>query len=143
MVQKDLKCEQSDLAATHHSEGSFQMKQLSSLKMLIAILLLANVHMKANAETEGEKSRGELLYSTHCIACHTTHVHWREQRLAQDWASLKKQVGRWQSNTALGWSDEDIEAVSKYLNALYYHFPGEVPEKSISLRKPAVHQRRQ
>lgn len=32
--------------------------------------------------------RGELLYNTHCVACHSTKMHWRDQRLATDWKSL-------------------------------------------------------
>lgn len=28
------------------------------------------------------QSRGELLYTTHCIACHTTEMHWRDRRAA-------------------------------------------------------------
>jgi mono/diheme cytochrome c family protein len=102
------------------------------LKTLMLPCILAGVCISVHAESETEKSRGELLYSTHCIACHTTHVHWRDQRLATDWAGLKKQVNRWQNNAGLRWNNEDIEAVSKYLNTLYYHFPAD-QEKTISL----------
>lgn len=77
--------------------------------------------------------RGEMLYKNHCIACHTTQVHWREQRLAKDWASLRVQVRRWERNTGLSWSDEDVEAVSRYLNQLYYEFPDTPRDKTISL----------
>ncbi|MGZ5033851.1 MAG: hypothetical protein ACXWAC_11695 [Usitatibacter sp.] len=70
----------------------------------------------------GEPS-GELIYSTYCIGCHTTQVHWREKRLATDWASLKFQVRRWQQNAGLGLGEDDVAAVARYLNGLYYHFP--------------------
>ncbi|SCK13544.1 hypothetical protein VAR608DRAFT_0801 [Variovorax sp. HW608] len=68
------------------------------------------------------QSRGELLYTTHCIACHTTQVHWRDRRLATDWNSLRAQVTRWQGVGSLSWSDEDIGAVTQYLNERYYGF---------------------
>jgi hypothetical protein len=68
------------------------------------------------------QSRGELLYTTHCIACHTTEMHWRDQRVATDWTSLKFQVRRWQDAVSLGWSDADVLAVSRYLNQSIYHF---------------------
>ena len=71
----------------------------------------------------GAQTRGELLYSTHCIACHTTQVHWREQKLATDWRSLQAQVARWQAVGALGWSDQDISEVTGYLNERFYGFP--------------------
>lgn len=66
---------------------------------------------------------GELLYSTHCVACHTKIIHWREKTLATDWHSLKSQVHRWQSNIGLDWSEDEITDVTRYLNAAYYHFP--------------------
>ena len=80
-------------------------------------------------------SRGELLYSTHCVGCHTAQVHWREKRLASDWASLRTQVSRWQANTGLAWSDNDIATVTRYLNDLYYRFPA--PGSPLALRRPS------
>jgi hypothetical protein len=68
------------------------------------------------------QSRGELLYTTHCISCHTTQMHWRENRAANNWASLKVQVQRWQGAASLAWSDGDILDVSRYLNESIYHF---------------------
>ena len=68
-------------------------------------------------------SRGQLLYDTHCIGCHTMQMHWRDQRLARDWATLKGQVQRFQGINNLGWSDEDVDAVTRYLNDTVYRFP--------------------
>ena len=68
-------------------------------------------------------SRGELLYSTYCIGCHTTQIHWREKKLATDWGSLKSQVRRWQENVAPGIAEEDSAAIARYLNDRCYHFP--------------------
>lgn len=68
------------------------------------------------------QSRGELLYTTHCIACHTTKMHWRDQRQATDWPSLIVQVQRWQANAALGWNDDDVAAVAHHLNDTIYRF---------------------
>jgi mono/diheme cytochrome c family protein len=68
-------------------------------------------------------SRGALLYSTHCIACHDSQIHWRDMKLATDWPSLKAQVRRWQASALLGWKEDDIIEVTRHLNALYYRFP--------------------
>jgi mono/diheme cytochrome c family protein len=75
------------------------------------------------AQAPPPDSRGELLYRTYCIGCHTTQVHWRGKALASDWAGLVAQVERWQRNAKLGWSGADVDAVARYLNAAYYRFP--------------------
>jgi len=54
--------------------------------MLFAVsALLCDV---ALADPTHSLSRGELLYSTHCIACHTAQVHWRDKKQATDWELL-------------------------------------------------------
>lgn len=68
------------------------------------------------------ETRGELLYSLHCKSCHTSKVHWREEKLATNWSSLKAQVVRWQSNIGLDWGEDEITDVTHYLNATYYYF---------------------
>ena len=70
--------------------------------------------------------RGRLLYETHCIACHTTQMHWRDKRVVQDWASLLGQVGAWQARAKLGWNEADIRAVAEHLNATIYRL-GDAP----------------
>jgi len=60
------------------------------------------------------QSRGELLYTTHCIACHSTQVHWRDQRRATDLASLKEQVTYWQGRALLSWTENDIAEVTRF-----------------------------
>lgn len=84
-----------------------------------ACMLIGTALMGASASAQ---TRGELLYETHCIACHTTQVHWRDRRLATDWNSLQAQVVRWQAAGALNWSDEDIAAVTQHLNDRFYGF---------------------
>jgi mono/diheme cytochrome c family protein len=74
--------------------------------LLLALLLQAALPLRAQSPAIAATSRGELLYTTHCIACHTTQLHWRDRRLVTDFASLVAQVGRWQKNTGLGWSGE-------------------------------------
>ena len=77
----------------------------------------------ARAGSATPASRGQALYSTHCIACHNTQVHWRDAKLASDWPSLKAQVLRWQAIAALGWSEADVVEVARYLNDSIYRYP--------------------
>jgi hypothetical protein len=86
-------------------------------------VVLMSACMAASGESRGTvDSRGVLPYSTYCVSCHTTQVHWREKKLATDWTSLKIQVRRWQRNAGLELSENDVAAISRYLNDLYYHF---------------------
>lgn len=68
------------------------------------------------------QSRGEMLYATHCIGCHSTQMHWRDKRAATDWAGLKAQVRRWQDANSLGWGEADILEVARHLNETIYRF---------------------
>ena len=57
---------------------------------LVAILMaLSGLGAGAHAQTVPEVSRGELLYANHCIACHTTQVHWRRNKAATDLQTLR------------------------------------------------------
>lgn len=84
----------------------------------LAAALLAAVAVPAAAQ-----SRGELLYTTHCIACHNTQVHWRARKQVVDWPSLRAQVRAWQATAQLAWTDDDIQQVAVYLNDAHYRFP--------------------
>jgi mono/diheme cytochrome c family protein len=89
---------------------------------LVLLLVLFASFANADAKPARDSTRGELLYTTHCIACHSERVHWRDAKLVADWASLEVQVRRWQEVQALNWSKRDITEVARYLDDLYYHF---------------------
>ena len=105
------------------------------LRLLIAAATAAIVTAApaALAQTVAPQT-GEALYNMHCSACHTTQIHWRDNKLASNWAGLRTQVRRWQGNQNLNWSDSDIDAVSRYLNTLYYHYPAD--EGVVGMRVP-------
>lgn len=84
-----------------------------------AVIGLALVASTAQAATD----KGELLYGTHCIACHQREIHWREKSVVRDWSSLIAQVERWQRYGKLNWEPADVAAVARYLNALHYRLP--------------------
>ncbi len=98
----------------------------SMIRRLAACLFaLATLHpLQAMAQTSAPASptRGELLYTTHCIACHSTQMHWRDKRLATDWPSLQAQVRRWQREAKLGWTEDDILEVTRHLNDRIYRY---------------------
>ena len=72
---------------------------------------------------DAAQTRGQLLYDTHCIKCHTSQIHWRAANAARDWTMLRAQVQRWQAQAGQSWSDDDVDEVVRYLNDTIYHFP--------------------
>ena len=81
------------------------------------------------------QDRGELLYTTHCVACHTEQLHWRDKRQAVDWPSLAAQVRLWQATGALGWSEDDITQVTRFLNEAYYRFAPPLMPQALAWRR--------
>jgi mono/diheme cytochrome c family protein len=93
-------------------------------KPIFALLLAALAGLaRAEAPRTGDAARGELLYATHCVACHSDQVHWRDDKLVTDWRSLQSEVDRWQVLSGLGWNPQDIADVARYLNTVYYRYP--------------------
>lgn len=111
----------------HNDTKSYLLVSMSLLMSLIKqsifmICLSFATNVLVLAEARPNEARGGLLYSTHCSACHNSTIHWREQKLATDWKSLKGQVKLWQGYANLHWSEEEIIDVTAYLNMHYYNF---------------------
>ena len=91
--------------------------------LLAATFTFAALPALAQQMPDAAPTRGQLLYNTHCIECHSVQIHWREARQAQDWSSLLMWVTRWQATLELNWSQSDIGAVARHLNDSIYHLP--------------------
>ena len=92
--------------------------------------MLALVALPALAQSPAAApaaSRGALLYDTHCVACHNSKMHWRDNKAAVNWPSLKGLVRRWQAEEKLDWNDADVDEVARYLNTRFYHFEAPQP----------------
>jgi mono/diheme cytochrome c family protein len=100
-----------------------------------ALVLAILAALYGSAGPAQAQSRGELLYETNCVACHNEKMHWRAGRRANDWYSLEAQVRRWQQAASLGWRDEDIIEVTRYLNERFYGF---TPTNTTGLLKSSV-----
>ena len=93
---------------------------------LCALFLISIAFASIATATERsgiDASRGKLLYSVHCVACHNEQKHWLANKKVSDWPSLVSQVRLWQNISNLKWDNNDIESVAVYLNTLYYHYP--------------------
>lgn len=85
----------------------------------VAIPLLAMNESRADSE------RGRLLYENHCMVCHESVVHVREDRKAASREDLRAWIRRWEQQLELEWEGSDIEDVTEYLNDRYYGFKSE------------------
>jgi predicted transglutaminase-like cysteine proteinase len=110
----------------------------ASMVRLVLAAWLASTATSALAQPTAP-SRGQTLYELHCIGCHSTQMHWREQRRATDWASLAALVRQWQGAAFLDWSDDDIDAVARFLNQTIYRFPA--PAQPVGGAAPAAARR--
>ncbi|NMG77304.1 hypothetical protein [Aromatoleum diolicum] len=90
--------------------------------MLVVPFIFFGNPADAGEQAVRDASRGELLYATHCESCHNIEVHWRNKHVVTDWASLGLQVRYWQGVAGLGWNNEDIAEVARYLNTLHYRY---------------------
>ena len=93
-------------------------------RIVVTALLGGALHWPILVSAQGAEgpTRGRLLYETHCIACHNSQVHWRDQRLARDWPGLVEQVRGWQARASLSWGEGDIVEVARHLNDTIYRF---------------------
>lgn len=65
---------------------------------------------------------GAELHQQHCTSCHDDGVYTRPDHRVTTLEGLRKQVQRCELSLGLKWFDEDIEAVTSYLNDNYYKF---------------------
>ena len=65
------------------------MTTLSNPFMVLLALALVGHGVVSHAQPLPVQTRGELLYTTQCINCHTKQMHWRNEEQAYDWDSLK------------------------------------------------------
>jgi len=67
--------------------------------------------------------RGEALHETHCKMCHDSVAYRRDEKIAKTYDQVRDQVKRWETNTGLHWSEQDIDNVASYISKRYYGIP--------------------
>jgi len=91
--------------------------------LVFAILALLISGMGAgHAQQPGNYLRGHDLYGNHCIECHESVVHVREDHKAKSIEEIEAFIIRWSSYRNLSWNREDISDVLHYLNTRYYKY---------------------
>jgi mono/diheme cytochrome c family protein len=88
-----------------------------------SVVLIAAFGLASGSALSADLDRGRMLHETHCSACHDSVAYKRDKKIATTYEEVRAQVVRWQTNTSLRWSDEDIDNVAAYLVKSYYKIP--------------------
>lgn len=89
----------------------------------VCALVTAFLTLCLNASAQGADSeRGKLLYENHCLECHESTVHVRDDHKAKSIEDLRAQVIRWAQDKKLAWKAAEISDVVDYLDEHYYHY---------------------
>ncbi|MCL4748047.1 MAG: hypothetical protein KJZ83_21945 [Burkholderiaceae bacterium] len=84
----------------------------------------ATAQQRTQAQQTGpEYARGKALYEARCDLCHDRSVHRRESRSAKSFGDIRSFVVRWDRELGAIWRGEEIDAVARYLNERFYHYP--------------------
>ena len=85
-------------------------------------VLLSGLLLSPVAVFSIDVQRGKALYENHCIKCHESTLHLREDRRAKTVEDVRSQVVRWSQELGLGCGYQDIEDVRQYLSSTFYNF---------------------
>ena len=88
-----------------------------------ASIVLLTTLLSSTPSGAVEPYRGKLLYDNFCYYCHYRNIHFRPRSKVRSLDDLAHQIGIWQEELRLDWSQRDIADVQAYLNWLYYGYP--------------------
>ncbi len=98
---------------------------VSQHSTILGVMLLAGALVTHTGARGASPVRGEGLYRNHCLSCHESIAHIRENRRARSLTDIRRWVARWAEELDLGWGADEVEDVTSYLNRTYYR-PGDV-----------------
>lgn len=88
----------------------------STISTVFFLFALSAGKVAANPGTGAE------LHQTNCLSCHGTEAYTRANRRVGSFSSLVTQVNACNVNLGMGWFDDEVESVARYLNDNYYQF---------------------
>ena len=89
----------------------------------LMLMLALSASLGATQAVATGASEGRALYESRCDACHDKSVHNRSTRKARNFGEIRHWVARWNAELGGAWKDDEIDAVTRYLNERYYRFP--------------------
>ncbi len=93
------------------------------MRVLFSELVLVALFLAPAAAGAADLERGRMLHENHCRMCHDSIAYKRGDKIATNYAEIQAQVTRWETNTGLRWSKEDIDNVTAFVAKTYYKLP--------------------
>jgi len=93
---------------------------MRAIKTLVLSVMLTGITTLPAFATDVDK--GKKLYTEHCGGCHDTKVHTRPNRIIHTYEDLVNRVRFCDSAAKAGFTEDDINDVSEYLNETFYKF---------------------
>lgn len=93
------------------------LKQNTTSLLLLLFVLFTGTTSYASAPDSGK-----LLHEENCQRCHQSEVYTRPDRMVKNFPQLKQRVKQCELMNDLMWFEEEVDAVSSYLNQNFYLF---------------------
>lgn len=93
-----------------------------SLIIVSFSILLFQSNAFASGQGDGKKRDGENLHAQKCVRCHDDKVYKRKSRRMKSYKLLESQVRRCNVPAKANFDNDQITAVTDYLNNRYYKF---------------------
>nr|VFJ47906.1 MAG: Cytochrome c, mono- and diheme variants [Candidatus Kentron sp. DK]VFJ59951.1 MAG: Cytochrome c, mono- and diheme variants [Candidatus Kentron sp. DK] len=97
-------------------------KHAVTISFVLPLLLSVGYAQDADQEENAELKQGRQLHRENCVRCHDALLYTKKNRRVGSLPALESQVEFCATNLRLQWFDEEIDAVSAYLNRTFYHF---------------------
>ncbi|MBK1645331.1 green heme protein [Thiocapsa imhoffii] len=95
---------------------------MTHIQTLRITTLTALLTLPTLSAASSDDERAQALHEENCLSCHGSEVYTRADRMVTSYDGLERQVQRCDAMIGLRWFDEDINAVTAYLNHHFYQF---------------------
>ncbi len=86
------------------------------------VVLSVGIFGMAAANASDNTDQGKQLYDKNCQGCHDTRIHTRPNRIIHTYGDLANRVKFCDAQVQAGFTDEQLKAVTDYLNSAFYKF---------------------
>ncbi|MGC8733388.1 MAG: c-type cytochrome [Halothiobacillaceae bacterium] len=90
--------------------------------LALSAAALAAIILTAPAAQAADLALGKKLYSENCVKCHGAEKYARPDRKVHSMSNLKTYVQGCATNLSLSWFEDEVDAVTAYMNKEFYKF---------------------